>query len=190
MAKTYDYIITLKKSSPLVINIFCQLLILVAVAIFTYLITLRIATSHSFRGTIPLIAVTVGVIAWWISVVLKKGKNHYFRIALFLCGIGWIGISAHYGIICGVSYIILGLLEKQVKFPSELGFDKDGVVINSFPKKELEWHAIRNVIIKDNILTIDFKSNKLLQKEIQDFVSRDVETEFNFYCKAHLKEYS
>ncbi len=78
------------------------------------------------------------------------------------------------------------MLEKQVKFPDEIGFSEETVVINSFPKKKFNWTDIQNVILKDNLLTVDFKNNKLIQKELNEEVSPLIEQEFNEFCRKQL----
>ena len=48
------------------------------------------------------------------------------------------------------------------------------------------WTEMENVILKDNLLTIDFKTNKLLQVEILPNSRMVDETEFNLFCKAQM----
>ena len=56
----------------------------------------------------------------------------------------------------------------------------------SWPKKEIEWIELSNVVLKDRLLTIDLKSNKLFQHEI---INNDTdETEFNNFCKEQLNK--
>lgn len=179
MSQTYDYIITLKKSSPVAINIICQLLLLMANVTFIYTMAGARAVYY------PLLIVVILSVGWWIFVLAKGTHRYFFRFALMVAGIGWVLFPLH-KYLFGIVYIIIGLLEKQTKFPSEIGVDKDGILINSFPKKQFGWSEIRNALIKDNILTIDFKSNKLSQKEIQDSVPKETEMEFNAFCKMYL----
>ncbi|HKG67554.1 MAG TPA: hypothetical protein VKA92_01705, partial [Segetibacter sp.] len=48
------------------------------------------------------------------------------------------------------------------------------------------WNEINNALIKDGLITIDLKNNKLFQKEIDGHVSADIEKEFNDFCKQHI----
>jgi len=41
--------------------------------------------------------------------------------------------------------------------------------------------------LKDGLLTIDFKDNKLFQKEIEEQVSPVLDSEFNEFCRSKLK---
>ncbi|OYY22402.1 MAG: hypothetical protein B7Y69_06810, partial [Sphingobacteriia bacterium 35-40-8] len=58
---------------------------------------------------------------------------------------------------------------------------------NSFPKKHILWEELNNVVIKDGLLTIDFKNNKLLQKEIQSGSNAKDEQDFNEFCRNKLQ---
>jgi phosphoglycerol transferase MdoB-like AlkP superfamily enzyme len=51
----------------------------------------------------------------------------------------------------------------------------------------IEWNQLANVIKKHDLLTIDFKNNKLLQVQVinTDHIDED---EFNQFCQQQLKE--
>ncbi|MEN9685000.1 MAG: hypothetical protein RLZZ28_786, partial [Bacteroidota bacterium] len=85
-------------------------------------------------------------------------------------------------------YFIAAILEKQVKFPQELAFDGEEIIVNSLPKKRYEWQDISNIVLKDGMLTIDFKNNKLIQKEIETPGTIQEEKEFNEFCRLHLNK--
>ena len=88
-------------------------------------------------------------------------------------------------IISGI-YLIGALFERQVKFPYEIAFDPAGIVINTFPKKHIPWIALQNALIKDDVITIDFKNNKIIQKDINEPVSESVTNEFNAFCAEQI----
>jgi hypothetical protein len=52
------------------------------------------------------------------------------------------------------------------------------------------WAEMDNVILKDNLLTIDFKSNKIIQVEIVEPARGVDETEFNLFCNELLNHIS
>ena len=93
---------------------------------------------------------------------------------------------AKYHVIIGVAYAIMSVIERWVKFPDEIGFTKEKVVRNSFPKKKYEWFEIDNVVIRDNWFTLDLRNNKVIQKELDEPVSPELIAEFNAYCKEQL----
>jgi hypothetical protein len=70
---------------------------------------------------------------------------------------------------------IVSINERQVIYPS-------------FPKKIIDWQDLSNLIIKDGLLTIDFKNNKIIQQQIADISSTIDEKEFNDFCRQQLNK--
>lgn len=66
----------------------------------------------------------------------------------------------------------------------EVSFSDKHISYPSFPRKEIPWNELNNVIMKDGILTIDFKNNKIIQAETESNTVN--EKEFNEFCKRHL----
>lgn len=62
-------------------------------------------------------------------------------------------------------------------------FYDDRIVYPSFPKRTLEWKDLNNAILKDGLLTIDLKNDKIYQNEI---ISLTIEEEFNEFCMTKL----
>lgn len=61
-------------------------------------------------------------------------------------------------------------------------FSDEGISYPSFPRKLFLWKDVSQVILKDDILTIDLKDNKLFQFNI---LSANVNAiAFNEYCKT------
>jgi hypothetical protein len=63
-------------------------------------------------------------------------------------------------------------------------------VINTLFRRRYDWTDFNNVVLKDGLLTLDFKNNRLLQKEVLEDDDEDDadEDEFNDYCQTRLKE--
>lgn len=83
-------------------------------------------------------------------------------------------------------YLTAALIERQVKFSAEVRAGDDGIVFNSLPAKSYPWGDINNILLKENMLTIDYRNNKIFQKEIETDVSDALEKEFNAYCRERL----
>ncbi len=52
--------------------------------------------------------------------------------------------------------------------------------------RPLLWNDLNNAILKDGILTIDFKNNKIIQQQIDELSASINEKEFNDFCKQQL----
>ncbi|MEY3687901.1 MAG: hypothetical protein RIR84_742, partial [Bacteroidota bacterium] len=71
----------------------------------------------------------------------------------------------------------------------EIGFSDQQIVRKGITTKTYAWSELNNVMIKDDLLTMDFKNNTLLQAytDDEDDEEYDVEDEeFNEYCKRQL----
>ena len=109
-----------------------------------------------------------------------------YRYLLLLAAAGWMLLTPTPWV--GAFFFILTFLEYQTKRPLEIGFDYDRVVINTLIKRQFDWSVLNNVILKDGLLTLDFKNNRLIQKEVADDDDEDDadEEEFNAWCRTRL----
>ncbi|MER3498420.1 MAG: hypothetical protein C4308_07190 [Chitinophagaceae bacterium] len=53
-----------------------------------------------------------------------------------------------------------------------------------FGKRVVQWNELSNVLKKHDLLTLDFRNNKLLQVEVTNGEIK--ETEFNLFCRQQL----
>jgi len=178
--KTFDYIIVIKKKSNKRINRISQLMLLLSLIAF-------IGTAVISPGkNIPSIVIASLIVAWWYFCFnqIKRGLEPSFRLALLLAAIGW--YFQKDGIWISIVYLLAAALEKQVKFQEEIAFDDTEIVINSFPQKKYTWNDLKNVVLKDGLLTLDFNNNVLIQKEVDSKVPLSVEQEFNAFAQQNL----
>lgn len=182
--KVYNYIIVFKRPAYRLIDGISQFMLLLAIIVFTSSISPTIVSLR--KESLLSLGIIACIIGWWIFCFLqqKKGKIPFFRLALLVAAMGW--FLQPNGFFISVIYLLAAILEKQVKFPQEVAFDEEGVVVNSFPKKYFYWTDIANVVLKDGILTVDFHNNKLIQKEIETPATGKLEQEFNEFCRARL----
>jgi uncharacterized membrane-anchored protein YitT (DUF2179 family) len=80
--------------------------------------------------------------------------------------------------------IVLFILSTVALQKTVFIFDKSEVQKLNFPSKKMEWQQFSNVILKDNILTLDFKNNRFLQAEIE--TENIHEDAFNTFAKEQL----
>jgi len=181
--RVFDYIIVCKSPDYKNVDRMSQFMLFISLIGFTYSIYMGLYAHPSL-----LIAITTAFTSWWVFCVLqrRRGVLPYYRLGLLLASWGWF-LQPHGLLISGV-FLIAALFERQVKFPYEIAFDETGIVINTFPKKYYSWGAIENAIIKDDVITIDFKNNKLIQKDINEPVSASIEAEFNAFCAQQLSK--
>lgn len=90
--------------------------------------------------------------------------------------------------LAGILCLFLFLLYRLSKQRLLAEFSTDKIKYTSILLKAIEWNQLNNAILKDGILTIDFKNNKIIQAEIDDSANNINEKEFNDFCSQQLKE--
>ena len=120
----------------------------------------------------------------------RKKKNILFKPILIAGGLG-LSIASSLPVIIGILIITCGLIEKIILQKREFGFSKNIIQENGLLGKKINWNELNRVILKDDILTIDHKNNKLIQVHTDNQDDDDYEVgadEFNAYCQNRLGE--
>jgi hypothetical protein len=179
----YAYIVTLRKSSQKPIDFFSMVLCLSSAVIFFLIARTTYGNPYFFY---PIAALIFAGMVYNAAASRRGTKPLAYRFLLMLAAFGWLmmPVAPWIGLIFG----ILAFLEHQSKRPLEIGFDRDRVVINTLLQQRLDWSVFNNVILKDGLLTLDFKNNRLFQKEVAEEEEEDDvdEEEFNAYCRDQL----
>jgi hypothetical protein len=186
--KTYDFIIVLKRTSYTLVDRVSQLMISLAVVFFILYGVLRINQLHAISNRSIFFFANAAMITLWLVFCKRQsasGRIANYRFALMLAAWGWFLFPKVAWLSC--IYLLAAVFEKPVKREPEIAFDKDEILLNSIPKKRFLWSELNNVILKDGILTIDKKNDKIFQGEVNEEVPADVEIEFNNFCKANLQ---
>jgi hypothetical protein len=179
----YQYVVILKKDGERATDLLSILLCFLSSIIFLYVQFSGLRNGYFLCGAAVLILLGLG----WNMIVWRKSRERVrYRYLLLLAGLGWLGMPFLPWI--AVFFLLLSFLEYQTKRPLEIGFDQDRVVINSLIRQRHDWSVFNNIVLKDGLLTLDFKSNRLLQKEVADDDEEDDadEDEFNAYCRGRL----
>ncbi len=111
----------------------------------------------------------------------KKNNEPFFfnEWIFFLLMILWVD-NYLIAIICMLLFLLYTIALQKLRY----NFDSFIIEQKKFPWKKYKWNELRNVILKDNMLTMDFKNNKLMQAEI---VNADInESQFNAFAKRQL----
>ncbi|MEO6454162.1 MAG: hypothetical protein ABIN97_08830 [Ginsengibacter sp.] len=112
---------------------------------------------------------------------MKKDKQAFFfdEWIYFLLMLLWVN-NYLMAIACLVLFLLYTISIQKIIYSFDTSFIKQ----KNFPWKKHEWSELSNVILKDNLLTIDFKNNKIMQAEIKD---QDInEKEFKAFVKNQL----
>src|SRR5665811_464424 len=154
----YDFVVTLKRESARKTDLVSLLLILLSIFFFSY--------TQVQSGVNYILCAAVAVLLTGLIINFykrRKGIEMRFRYWLLMGGFFWLFMPYMQWMI--LLYILFFYLEVHAKYPLEIGFEKQGVVINSLFKKKVQWSELQSVILKDGLLTLDFKNNRLFQKQ-------------------------
>jgi len=181
----YPYLVILKRESERTLDFISVLLCGWSALNFIH-VQIRAGRVEWVLVTIALLEVT-GIA---INIVLSRrggGRQVRYKYWLLVAGLGWVAMP--YLPWLGILFFFQSFLEYQVKRPLEIGFAPDRVVINTLLRRTYAWSEFNNVVLKDGLLTLDFKNNRLLQKEILDDEDEEDadEDEFNDYCREQLR---
>lgn len=117
--------------------------------------------------------------------LFKKGNvpNIVDEFVFFIPAAGWLGMHSY---LIGVGCMLMGFLYKLSLQEIKFVFAQENIIKMNFPKKKFAWVLLNNVVLKDNILTLDFKNNKLLQAEVE---KNDInETDFNSFARLQVNK--
>jgi hypothetical protein len=179
----YNYVVTLKNNSRRFVDIFSLWLLVISVVLF---VRQYLYEPGSFLNVYPLLpALIVILIAWNIYRKRKYKRPVSYSHALFIAAIGWIAMPFLAWLV--VPFVLMGLFERTAKLPLEVGFTDNQVVINTLIRRRYSWYDFNNIVLKDDLLTLDFKNNRLLQRETIDEEGDADEDEFNLYCEQRLR---
>lgn len=86
-----------------------------------------------------------------------------------------------------VVLVLCGVLVKKFYVIPTISVNTKGVTVTKMlGNSEHEWIEFNNIILKDNLLTLDFKNNKLLQLSINESESSVDEYSFNTFCSGFI----
>jgi len=160
------------------ISIFLLVLNLLGILFITYL--------KDFKSWVPFIIAAAAVFAAFSSFYFRnKNEKAILTGAFILLSLAW--IIAGYWIV-GVLNLLFMILHIAALQKPKVSINESQVIYPSFPKKKIDWQELSNLIIKDGLLTIDFKNNKIIQQQISDISLTIDEKEFNDFCHQQLNK--
>ena len=87
----------------------------------------------------------------------------------------------------GIASAYIGWAEYKIFQPSFARIDITGITLpTTFSERLIGWDQLNNVILRDDLLTLDFKNNKILQLEVLDETGLVTAEEMNAFFKSRL----
>ncbi len=116
----------------------------------------------------------------------KKPQRFHLEFLLIPCGLIWLITGGTLPGLLLVAFSILSIIANKKKM---IHFNAAGITYPSFPPKLFIWNEIDFVLLKDDILTIETKANRVLQFTLDQAVSNEVSVpDFNAFCTKCITE--
>lgn len=183
-SEVFPYVVVLKRKHQRSVDL---------IGIFAAIIFILLLISKAIREADNRIflALTVlcasGLLAYNIQLFRRKRKTEIALLYLM----AWMGLF-FFDLPGKLAFIALALTGYLSGIREEIGFSEKHIVFKSLFRKKILWVDLNNALIKDGILTLDYKNNKLLQAETDDDEDEDEydvsEEEFNAWCREQLAD--
>jgi hypothetical protein len=119
---------------------------------------------------------------WYFNIFKGKWPAKHGYIIFVSAGAVWF-YQGGIGYMIGILVIFSGIVQLRVKASPAIMADNNGVALKNIFIKHYNWQEMNNVVIKDGLVTVDCKNNRLYQKEIAGDISPEFEAEFNEFCR-------
>lgn len=153
------------------------LLVLAAIGAFVY----RSNQPFFINIIVALILLFTGITT---KVLIRKIKLK--EVVILIIGCFLLLVATHSIILSAIMLLIETIVKKLYRKP-EIRINSTGIIINKMLSNKLHpWDEFNNIILKDNLLTLDFNDNKLWQLNIEEDGSRVEEESFNDFCSFNI----
>lgn len=133
---------------------------------------------------------SVGIAVILIYLAIRKLRNPtkklYYLVdgkLFYLLAIVWLPQNIFICLFVVLTGLLLNFSSQQFRFV----FSVEGIKKDFFPRRKYEWAQMDTVILKDGILTLDFKNNHLIQLAILN--SEQIDTAaFNAFASDRLRK--
>ncbi len=144
-------------------------------------------TLPAYIAALCMMFIISGALFTFISKNIRL-QNKLTVISIALAAVSWIIIGDYMlgvlmGAVAAVSYSTLQ--------PPFVVVGEHGLHYPSFPKQFFTWDTLNKVLLKDDVLTIDKKDNKLLQFTLPNVnMTQEEQKVFNAYCAGKVGKVS
>jgi len=180
--KSYDLVIKNEKAKYY--KAIGDLIVVFNLICFIYM---AIKSTDSYRKIIFILIISVIAMHFLFAIYVRYNakitnyKSH--RNIFFISAIGW-ARPPYWWI--SIILIVLLFLDILAHRKLKLTVSENKINYPSFPRMVIEWNELSNLVLKDGLVTIDFKNNKLIQQAI---LNTDInEKEFNEFCRIQLNK--
>jgi hypothetical protein len=183
-APMQSFQLTLKNDKRKIYRQLSWLIIIANMLIFAYFSFALADRTHRISAIASLVVLAAAIGIGYYFRNKLKGAIGLFPLFLLIM-FEWIHQGNYW--IAALVFLFM-LLEAVTQKPFIVLVSTGQITYPSFPVKNISWDQVSNVILKDGLLTIDFKNNKIIQQLIDPAKTSVNEPDFNDFCRAQLKK--
>ena len=179
--KKYEIVLQNKKAK--IYSTISWLIIALNLIVFLYLGIAELAEQVKY----PLLgasSLALIFIFYFIVRRRKENENRQFIISFIIIVLTWIMMGFY---LPAAINLLLFFFQDITRRKLEILVAVEKITYPSFPKRTILWNELSNLILKDGLLTIDFKNNKIIQQLIEKTEQPVNEKEFNDFCNKQLQ---
>lgn len=102
-------------------------------------------------------------------------------VVMLVAALGWWMLEQT---LPSLGHLLLAFIGWRLPARACIRFHQEGITIPAMPSRTFEWSKIEQVIWKDGLLTIDFKSNVLIQEETATTLNETELKQFHSFIKT------
>ena len=130
-------------------------------------------------------AISLSIYFLFVNKKTKRLSFYKVEIGFIISALLWLLIGQY---LFAALLFLFAFLGFYVNKKFIIRFSEDGIEYPGFPVKKFLWEEVDQLILKDNILTIDLKDNRLLQFSLNEKNGAlPVEKDFNEFCNRMIK---
>jgi len=174
----------LQPNSKRLIKVMQLLLIAVNAFFLCYLILTATLISNVFHLTAPFLLFTFISISWRQNKkVTIDTKSKLLLLLGFSFATNWL---ANFYWLPGIGMIGASYLFVQAISPITIQFSPTTIKFNTFPARTYSWEKLDQVILRDNILTLNFCNNRFIQQSVVLPANFNTD-QFNEFCLSRFE---
>lgn len=181
--EAFSFIITLKNEKRKLYSQIGVFILLGLMLAYSY----RRFAEHQFQFTYKILLLPIAFLLFILLYRFYKNTKHQFGLEVFFVVTVGAALSAKDFWLAGISFVFFILFLAAVR-DKMVCISEKKILYPAFPKRNIQWNELNNMLLKDGLLTLDFKNNKIIQQLADEEKNIPDEEEFNEFCRQQLNK--
>ena len=147
---------------------------------FGYAVLYAVSSAIVIFLHVGFVTSLLGLLVFILRAYYQRFKKIRVEITFIICAKAWIFSGNH---LLGILLFVFAMAGLVAHRKHLIHFSEEHIRYPSFPEKIFLWSEVDFVMLKDDILTIEMKDNRLMQFTIDKEVAAEINAEeFNHVC--------